>query len=350
MPQARAAECAGERDGGALRAAKLRFLGDPASYPERPRRVACVETHFSWVFLTDRHAYKLKKPARGDGFDLRPREARRANAVAELRLNRRLAAGVYLMVVPLTMAPDGGLAIGGSGPAVDWLVKMARLDAELMFDRRIARGDWHYAELEALAHTLARFFATAPTVRLAAPQLAGRIRGELRAALAAAAGAGDRRLGAAMRPAARRLDAFLARRAALFRRRADARIVDGHGDLRPEHVYLKGAPRIIDCLEFRPELRQLDPASELAFLALECRRLGGPDILARLLRRYRRRSRDRPPAALIRFYTGLNAIVRVRIVIEHLAEPGSRTRAELGGRAAQYLAIAARAARSLDRA
>jgi uncharacterized protein len=348
MPQARAAECIGERNGAALRAATLRFLSDPASYPERPRRVAAVETHFSWVFLTDRHAYKLKKPARGDGFDLRPREARRANAVAELRLNRRLAADVYLMVVPLTVAPDGGLAIAGSGPAVDWLVKMARLDAELMFDRRIARGDWHYAELEALAHVLARFFATAPAVRLAAPELAGRIRGELRAALAAA-GAGDRRLGAAMRPAARRLDAFLVRRAALFGRRAGARIVDGHGDLRPEHVYLKGAPRIIDCLEFRAELRQLDPASELAFLALECRRLGGPDILARLLRRYRRRSGDRPPAALLRFYTALNAIVRARIAIEHLAEPGSRTRAELGGRAARYLAIAARAARSLDR-
>ncbi|MHB1438332.1 MAG: hypothetical protein ACYCVX_12445, partial [Thiobacillus sp.] len=43
---------------------KLDFLGRPAAYPEAPLRVEAVETHMSWVFLTDTHAYKLKKPVR----------------------------------------------------------------------------------------------------------------------------------------------------------------------------------------------------------------------------------------------------------------------------------------------
>lgn len=42
-------------------------------------------------------------------------EARRRNAVAEARLNRRLAGDVYLAVVPLTVGPGGRLAIGGAG-------------------------------------------------------------------------------------------------------------------------------------------------------------------------------------------------------------------------------------------
>ena len=136
-----------------------------------PSRVEVIETHFSWVFLTDSQAYKLKKPVQGVGFDFRSIAARRRNAMAEVRLNRRLAPDVYLGAVPLVLRADGGLSIGGPGRPVDWLVKMIRLEADHMFDRRIARRDWHYAEIEALAHRLATFFATARAARLTAPQL-----------------------------------------------------------------------------------------------------------------------------------------------------------------------------------
>ncbi len=320
---------------------KTRFLSAPESYPEHPSQVEAVETHYSLVFLTDRHAYKLKKPVRGDGFDFRSIAARRNNAVAELRLNRRLAPDVYLGMVPLTLEADGRLAIGGQGRPVDWLVKMVRLEAEQMLDRRLARGEWHYGEIEALAQRLAGFFATARRARVSAPQLKARFRTELSTAVAAVTAARDPRLLTEVKSIARRLECFIVRRAALFRRRVrERRIVDGHGDLRPEHVYSKGVPRIIDCLEFRPDLRQLDPLNELAYLALECRRLGAPTIERSLLRRYRQRSGDAPPAELVSFYGALNAIIRARIAIQHLDEPGARTREELVNRAAEYLAAA----------
>jgi hypothetical protein len=113
------------------------------------------------VFLTDRHVYKLKKPLRGQGFDFTTPAARRRNAEAEVRLNRRLAAAVYLGVVPLTLDRGGNLAIGGKGCAVDWLVKMIRLPASRMLDNRLARGDLCHADINALADRLARFYATA---------------------------------------------------------------------------------------------------------------------------------------------------------------------------------------------
>ena len=37
-------------------------LLDPTAYPEPASRVDLVQTHISWVFLTDRFAYKVKKP------------------------------------------------------------------------------------------------------------------------------------------------------------------------------------------------------------------------------------------------------------------------------------------------
>ena len=36
--------------------AKVGFLGQPDAYPEATAQVDAVETHMSWVFLTDTHA------------------------------------------------------------------------------------------------------------------------------------------------------------------------------------------------------------------------------------------------------------------------------------------------------
>lgn len=349
MPEGQQRRSDADQEGVGIEA-KVRFLADPRSYPEHPSRVEAVETHYSWVFLTETHAYKLKKPVRGNGFDFRSAAARRHNAMAELRLNRRLAPGVYLGVAPLTLAANGSLILGGTGEPVDWLVRMVRLEADRMFDRRIARRDWRYAEIEGLAHRLAGFFAAARRVRLSAAQQKTRIMEELRATMAAFLGDHDRRLVAELKPIATRLGAFMVRRAALFRRRIqDRRLVDGHGDLRPEHVYLRDLPRIIDCLEFRADLRQLDPLNEIAYLALECRRLGGPAIERHLLRRYRARTGDTAPPELVRFYAALNALIRARIALRHLAEPGGRTPREWTDRAAAYLAIAAKESRLLSR-
>ena len=64
------------------------------------------------------------------------------------------------------------------------------------------------------------------------------------------------------------------RQNALEQRICKRSIVDGHGDLRPEHIWLGDPVRIIDCLEFNPHLRTVDPFDEIAFLSVECDRLG----------------------------------------------------------------------------
>jgi aminoglycoside phosphotransferase family enzyme len=328
---------------------EVRFLRDPRNYAGHEDTIEVAETHFSWVFLTEQHAYKLKKPAHGEGFDFRSAERRLGNAVVEIRLNRRLAPRIYLGIVALTREPDGALKLGGSGTPVDWLVKMRRLDAGSMLDKRLIGGNWHYGELEAVAHRLAGFFATAPRARVTAPAHLAQIRGELKRANAALVRIGEPRLRGIATPVRRSLSAFVSRRAPLFRRRvAERRLVDGHGDLRPEHISLKGMA-IIDCLEFRADLRKLYPVAELAFLSLECDRLGRSPIARRLMRRYRERTGDRPPAVLFSFYVALNAIVRARLALDHIAEPGTRTREEWIDRAAAYLAIAAKACRRLNR-
>src|SRR3972149_9369261 len=89
------------------------FLSDASSYPDHPGSVEVVETHISRVFLTDRYAYKLKKPVRFEFLDFSTPELRHRACLEELRLNRRLAPGGYIAVLPLTQGPRGTLEFNG---------------------------------------------------------------------------------------------------------------------------------------------------------------------------------------------------------------------------------------------
>jgi len=66
---------------------KVMFLGSSEAYADGPSQIERIETRFSWVFLTDRHVYKLKNPGRRQGFDFTSPERRPRNAEEEVRLN-----------------------------------------------------------------------------------------------------------------------------------------------------------------------------------------------------------------------------------------------------------------------
>jgi aminoglycoside phosphotransferase family enzyme len=136
----------------------------------------------------------------------------------------------------------------------------------------------------------------------------------------------------------------LEREAASFdRRAADGKIVEGHGDLRPEHVFLGQEPVFIDCLEFNRDWRLLDPVEEIAYLSLECEYAGAPWIGEVALDTYRERTGDAPAAPLVRFYKSVRASLRAKLSVWHLRdhlEPAKREK--WVSRARRYLELAHR--------
>lgn len=331
-------------------AAKVRHLKRPDSYPDGVARVETIETHMSWVFLTERHAYKLKKPVRYDFLDFSTLAARRRDCEAEVYLNRRLAPNVYLGTVPLTDSDGGGLALHGSGRVVDWLVQMRRLPRDRMLDRMIREGTLRESEIRAAAAVLSRFFLAAAPVRT---DIAG-----YRARLAADIRDNERALvqpdGGLPADEVRCLTAaqarFLQRDGLLLDRRvASGRLIEGHGDLRAEHICLEATPVVIDCLEFKRDFRILDPADELAFLAIDCERHGASWIRALLFDVYGDVTGDQPPEALINFYSSYRALLRAKIALWHLHEPDVRSPAKWRRLALDYLRLGQRyAGRSND--
>ena len=322
---------------------KVRFLSQPTSYADCPQTVEAIETHMSWVFLTDNYAYKLKKPVRYEFLDFSTLEARRKDCQAEVLLNLRLAPDVYLGTVPLTLDPLGNLEIAGDGQTIDWLVKMHRLPRDCMLDWGIQHHAVRAEEVRKLARFLAQFYQHLSPVDLTPAAYCDRLRKDISATMkdlldpfytlpenrVRAIGSGQL--------------AFLDRHSQkLDLRVSSGRIVEGHGDLRPEHICLKPDPVIIDCLEFKQEFRILDPADELAFLALECERLGEAWIGDLLLETYANETGDRPSVSLVEFYKSYRAYLRAKIAIWHIREPQKGATATWFDRARHYLDLAKR--------
>ncbi|SDZ49182.1 hypothetical protein SAMN05518669_1453 [Variovorax sp. YR634] len=81
---------------------------------ETGQPVALVETHISWVLLTQKQAFKLKKPVRLPFLDFGSVEARKHFCEEELRLNRRFAPSLYIDVAPVCGTPESP-SIAGTG-------------------------------------------------------------------------------------------------------------------------------------------------------------------------------------------------------------------------------------------
>jgi aminoglycoside phosphotransferase family enzyme len=330
-------------------AEKVAFLSAPAAYPDKPGQVTRRETHMSWVFFADDTVYKLKKPIRLSYLDFSTLPRREAACRAEVALNQRLAPGVYLGVVALTQT-RAGLALDGRGEVVDWLVRMLRLDEARTLEARLRAGRAADLDVGGLADLLARFYRHAPAVRRApAAHLATwrALLGETRRVLL------DPRLelpSGLVRYVLAVQDRFLRTRATMLARRCDeARIIEAHGDLRPEHVWMGPPVKIIDRLEFSAELRTVDCADELASLEIEMERLGAATAGLRLRRQVLAALHDTPPPELCLFYRTYRALLRARFAIAHLLEPEPRTPEKWPKQARDYLAIAARDARQLQR-
>lgn len=292
----------------------VRSLAMPPAYPHRPDRVEQVETHISHVFLAGTYVYKLKKPIKYEFLDFSTLAAREHACRDEVRLNRRLAPNTYLGVVPVIHAPSGAYQLEGPGQIVDWVVEMRRLPTELTLDSLHRRGKLRREHIDRLAETLVDFYLSLTPLPLTPPEYCkvclAHVRGNLRELLAV-----KHHLprGMVERVHGFQLQLLQLRPMIFVERVRSGRIVDGHGDLRPEHICLSDPVAIFDCIEFNPDFRHLDVADELAFLAAECDFLGADWVGPTLFQAYRERSGDQPPAVLLDFYKSYRACVRAKV-------------------------------------
>jgi aminoglycoside phosphotransferase family enzyme len=295
----------------------------------------------AWVFLTDRHAFKLKKPVRYEFLDFSTVEARYRDCALEVELNRRLAADVYLGIVALRVGVDGALHMDGEGEAVDWLVKMRRLPRQRMLDWQLQHADPAATELRPAALLVAEFYRNAQPLAIRPEAYLHTLRTTVRDNKSALSAPEYGLSTDLLERVSDGQSEFLDKQAIILRRRVrEQHIVEGHGDLRPEHVCLSDPPVVIDCLEFKREFRIVDPVDELAFLSVECRVLGRSWAGEVFLKIYSEVTGDEPEVELFEFYKSMRAMLRAKLSVWHLRDSGVRDGDKWLPRAANYLTLA----------
>ncbi len=316
--------------------AQIRSMMEAGGYELR-------ETHISWVLMGRERVYKIKKPVRFSFLDFSTFERRRFFCGEEVRLNRRLSPDVYLGVVRITEG-TGGPEIGGEGRTIEHAVEMRRLDESKKMDALLKEGKVDEGDIGRLAGAVADFHRKAePAAGYGSPETA----------LAQAADLGNFRetiekatgLGAWVDRLLSRSAAFVKRNRGLMKRRMEeGHVRDCHGDLHSGNVFLQEGIRIIDCIEFSPDFRCIDVASDLAFMAMDLDYAGRDDLSGRLVEEYLRHKPDEGLEQLLPFYKCYRANVRAKIAaIDFQAAPGAETR----GRIDRYVLLAERYSRGL---
>ncbi|MBW2240671.1 MAG: AAA family ATPase [Deltaproteobacteria bacterium] len=312
--------------------------------------VKWIQTHLSHVFLTGDRVAKLRKAVDLGFVDFSERAARNRDCLRELEVNRRLSPDVYLGIAPVLEGPEG-VRLGALGAGVldadaEHVVVMRRLRAERDALSFLGRGELTPAHLDAVARRIARFHeshglgtpapwpAAAWQERVAAPMQDNLV--ILKERLGESA---TKRLREATEAA------LVSCAPALERRRREGRAVDGHGDLHLEHVWFERGPsdpRVIDGLEFSDELRCIDAASEVAFLAMDLHYRGQPGLAEGFLARYAERADDFGLYDVVDLFMAYRAAVRGKvaaIVAGDAGLPDARRR-DAGESAKRHVALA----------
>jgi aminoglycoside phosphotransferase family enzyme/predicted kinase len=323
----------------------LAFLRDRSSYPHRPGELREVQTHASIVFLVPPLVYKIKKPVDFGFLDYSTLEKRRHCCQREVDLNARLAPGVYHGVVSVTETANG-LAFGGDGPVVEYVVKMDYLAPEYFLDVRLKTGRLGEAEMERVASKLADFYRSqASRDEIGEWGQIDRLRISTDENFAQTEAFSEESISTAAFEAIKAFtdDCYVKRRRQFEKRIENGWIRDCHGDLHLDHIHVTTESlHIYDCIEFNDRLRFVDVASDLAFLAMDLDFHGRPDLSRFMIQRMEELLNDGEMGGVMDFYLCYRAYVRGKIeCLRAVADDvGEREREMANGNARRYFQLA----------
>lgn len=257
------------------------------SYNQESIQGRLIETHISWVILTKRYAFKIKKPMKYDFLDFSTLSMRKHYCQRELELNSRFS-DIYLDVLPIKT--DGSrIFVGqGRGKVIDYAVRMKKLQGTKRMDILLKKGLVSERQILKLAQEIASFHKRAWVMK--APfdlnMMIDRF-ADIKSLLPW--------LEENLKPDYARLlkqsltfsDSFLvANEALLIRRGHQGYKRDVHGDLHTRNIFLYKDPIMFDCIEFNDAFRQLDVLNEVAFLCMDFDAFGRWDLEKLFLRHY----------------------------------------------------------------
>ncbi len=301
----------------------IKSLLNTRAYPESTSSVHLLQTHVSFLFITDSFVYKIKKPVDFGFLNFTTLDRRRFYCDEEVRLNRRLCPDIYLGVVEVRES-SAGITIDREGKIIDYAVKMKRLPEERMLHRLLIEGKVTDGDMRGIARTIAEFHLKAG--RSEEIDGYGRIENIIRnweenfqqlvGFIDVSLSKGDLQI------IKNWVDEFIGQNRPLFDERVSTGFIrECDGDIHSENICLTDKICIFDCIEFNKRFRYCDTAADIAFLLMDLDYHGKSPFSTVLLDEYMTATGDRKLPALLDFYKIYRAVVRGKVESFRLIDP-----------------------------
>ena len=300
-------------------------LMKPETYDEYPGRIELIQTHISFIFLTQEFVYKVKKAVDLGFLDFTTLEKRHFFCRKELEINRKLCEDMYLEVVPINKSQI--LKIKGKGKTVEYAVKMKRIPQEKMMSNLLEENKIDKNLIEQIAEIIAEFHSKAETLNKKInnnlPELDPIVEAnwkenfdQTREFIGKTISAEEFEL------VRQKIEGFIERNFRIFKKRMEeGRVKYCHGDIHSGNIFIADKIYIFDAIEFNDRIRCSDVTADIGFLAMDLDFRKRGDLSEILVNRYVKCSGDEKLSSLLPFYKSYRAYVRGKVISFKLRDP-----------------------------
>ncbi|MCB0310115.1 MAG: AAA family ATPase [Bdellovibrionales bacterium] len=292
-----------------------------------------IETHLSLVVLARERVYKFKKPLLLSFVDYSSFRKRWISATQEVLLNRRLTKDVYYGIRAVSYVSGKWKWVGElyEEPSIENIPKhhpndnvavvMRRLDSRDFLNELLKQGSVDFNEhLKPLVKVIAEFHTTGSLREIEPDKYQLSLEENLEDNIKALDDLNSLPNFSHLIKRATRFyrQNYPKLRRLIYQRAKEGWVVEGHGDLRLEHVcydrtFTPPFIQIFDCVEFNSKIRQSDACCEIAFLLMELEANYRTDLAKAVEQEYLCRMQDKDFEKILPLFKHYRALVRAKV-------------------------------------
>ena len=291
----------------------------PEAYEEETVQIELKQTHISFVFLTQKFAYKIKKAVDFGFLDFSTLEKRHIFCEKELELNRRLCGNMYLEVVPINKSDI--IKIKGKGKTVEYAVKMKTISQKKLMNKLLEKNKITKKIIDQIARIIAEFHSKIehkcdaaklgynakldPIVEINWKENFDQTKPFIEKTISSEE----------FSLIQKRIEYFIKNNNGLFKNRMlNGKVKYCHGDIHSGNIFVTDKIYIFDAIEFNDRIRYSDVTADIGFLAMDLEYKKRPELASFLIERYIEYSKDKELKELLSFYKCYRAYVRGKVV------------------------------------
>ena len=279
-------------------------------------KIKSIQTHASWVFLTGKYAYKLKKEVDFGFLDYSTLAKRKHYLIQELELNRQVAPELYLEVLPISKCCDRFI-LGSTENICEYTLKMRQFPQEALFSNLLQAGKLDRDRLKELGRIVAEFhqgtqtneyiasFGSVDQIRIAFDENYQQTQKYI----------GSLQTIEQYQTTKAYSDRFFRQYQDLFKKRVEtSKIKECHGDLHLSNICLwQDKIQLFDRIEFNESFRYVDTMYDVAFTVMDLEAKHRQDLANVFLNSYLEHSGDWEGLQLLPLYLSRQAYVRAKV-------------------------------------